>query len=255
MMVDIVLLSWNFPDMTLKCLKTLRKETRMPYRLIWIDNGSEKASFEKVKKYVETFKDHIIFRFDSNRFYAEGTNKGIKLSTSKYVVTLSNDVFVTTRWLGKIIKILEDRPEIGLISPLTDNIGSNWPRASRTVAELDLLKPDEPYEKINDLPSRFTYCENESSNISMFCAVLRKAMIDEIGLLDERFPCYGNDFDYNERIKMTAWKTAVALNCFVRHLHKATKNVVFSNLEERAAMRRRHKLLLAQKREERARVG
>jgi GT2 family glycosyltransferase len=255
MMVDIVLLSWNFPDMTLKCLKTLRKETHIPYTLIWIDNGSERENFEKVKKYVKTFKDHIMFRFDSNRYYAESTNKGIKLSTSKYVVTLSNDVFVTKGWLGKIIKILEDRPEIGLISPLTDNIGSNWPRASMTVPKLDLLRPDEPYEKINDLPSRFTYCEDEYSNVSMFCAVLRKAMIDEIGLLDERFPCYGNDFDYNERIKQTAWKTAVALNCFVFHLHKATKNVVFSDLEERAKIRRDHALLLSQKREERARQG
>jgi len=85
MKVDIVLLSWNFPDMTLKCLKALKEETHMPYRLIWIDNGSERENFERIRKYVETFENHMMFGFDSNRYYAESTNKGIKLSDSQYV--------------------------------------------------------------------------------------------------------------------------------------------------------------------------
>lgn len=252
MKVDIVLLSWNFPDMTLKCLETLKRETHIPYKLIWIDNGSEEDNFHRVKKYVETFGNHLIFRFDNNRYYAEGTNKGIKLSESKYVVTLSNDVFVAKNWLTKLIKVLECQPEIGLISPLTDNIGSNCPRASRAVPAHNLLQPDEPYERINELPLRFTYCKD---NVSMFCAVLRRKMIDEVGLLDERFTCYGNDFDYNDRIRQAGWKIAVVLNCFVHHLHKITKSEVFSNLEERAKIRRDHKLLLAEKRKERAVQG
>jgi len=135
---------------------------------------------------------------------------------------------------------------------MTDNIGSNGPRASMTVPKFNLLRPDEPYERINELPSRFTYCED---HVSMFSAVLRKKMIDEVGLLDERFTCYGNYFDYNDRIKQAGWKTTVALNCFVYHLHKATKNVVFSNLEERKKVRRDHKLLLAEKRRIRAEQG
>ena len=55
MKVDIVFLSWNFPDMTLRCLKTLRKETRMPYRLIWVDNGSEIANFEKRESRIDDY--------------------------------------------------------------------------------------------------------------------------------------------------------------------------------------------------------
>jgi len=249
MKVDIVLLSWNFPDMTLKCLKTLRENTHIPYRLIWVDNGSQIENFERVRRYVETFESHVISRFDNNRYYAEGTNKGIKLSSAKYVVTLSNDVFVTKNWLTKLIRILDQQPEIGLISPMTDRIGSNGPRVSMTVPKFNLLRPGEPYERINELPSRFIYCEEP---VSMFCAVLRKKMIDEVGLLDERFTCYGNDWDYNDRIKHAGWKTAVALNCFVYHLHKATKNKVFSNLEERRKVRAAHKELLRAKQEARA---
>jgi len=249
MKVDIVLLSWNFPDMTLKCLKTLKEETHIPYRIIWIDNGSEAENFERVRSYVETFDDYTMFGYDSNQYYAEATNKGIQLSNANYVVTLSNDVFVTGDWLTKLVRILNSQPDIGLISPMTDNIGSNGPRASMTVPKYNLLRPDEPYEAINGLPSRFIYCEE---NVSMFCAVLLKKMINEIGLLDERFTCYGNDFDYNDRIKQAGWKTAVALNCFVRHVHKATKHVVFSDLEERKKIRFAHKMLLREKQAARA---
>ena len=249
MKIDVTFLTWNLPEMSLQCLKAVKKHTRIPYRLIWVDNGSVRESFNTVKEYVETFEDYMILRLDRNRYYAESTNRGIKLSSAKYVVTLSNDVFVTEGWLTKLVKILERRPEIGLISPIADVIGSNCPRASLAVPLHRLLKLGEPYERINNLPSRFAYCEG---NVSMFCAVLRRQMIEEVGLLDERFTCYGNDDDYNDRVKLVGWKTAVALNCFVRHIHNATKTKVFTDIGKKTILRRAHKELLAVKRRERA---
>lgn len=250
MKIDIALLGWNFPVMTLSCLKAVKEKTHMPYRIIWVDNGSEKKTYKMIKDYVKTFEDYKTFRFEENQYYARGTNKGIELSDSKYVVTLSNDVFVTKRWLMKLIAIMEKHPEIGLISPLTDNIGCNCARASFMVPMHKLLKPDEPYEKINELLSRFVYCSN---NVSMFCAVLRRKMIDEIGLLDERLTCWGNDDDYNERVRHSGYKSAVALNCFVSHVHGITKRQVFSP-EEKRRIRQEHRQLLKEKKLERARI-
>ena len=252
MIVDIALLSWNFTAMTVDCLKALKEKTlTIPYRLIWVDNGSMPENFELIKSYVEALTSdktacvgYEIFRFEENQFYAKGTNKGIELSDSRYVVILSNDVLVTKNWLRKLIEIMDRNPDIGLLSPLTDNIGSNCPRASTVISIQKLLRPDEPYEQINKLPSKFAYCD---SNVSMFCAVLRRKMIDEIGMLDERFTCYGNDDDYNDRVRHAEWKTAVALNCFVYHVNKITKDQVFSP-EERDKIRREHRALLREKR-------
>lgn len=258
MIVDIALLSWNFSSMTIDCLKKVKTKTyATPYRLIWVDNGSTRENFELIKSAVETLTsgktaciDYKIFRFEENQFYARGTNKGIELSDSRYIVTLSNDVTVTKGWLRKLVEIMDRNPDIGLLSPLTDNIGSNCPRASMAIPEHNLLAPGEPYEKVNKLPSRFAYCD---SNVSMFCALLRRKMVDEIGMLDERFTCYGNDDDYNDRIRQSGWKAAVALNCFVYHVHKITKDQIFSP-EERDRVRRSHRILLREKREERARA-
>lgn len=257
MIVDIALLSWNFTAMTVDCLKALKAKTlTTPYRLIWVDNGSTQENFELMKSYVETLTsgktactDYKIFRFEENHFYAGGTNKGIELSDSKYVVTLSNDVLVTKNWLRKLVAIMDKNSEMGLLSPLTDNIGSNCPRASMAISEHNLLKRNEPYENINKLPSKFAYCD---SNVSMFCAMLRRQMIDKIGMLDERFTCYGNDDDYNDRMRHAGWKAAVALNCFVYHVHKITKDQIFSP-EERDRVRHEHRVLLREKRAERAR--
>lgn len=248
MKIDVTLLSWNFPGMTLECMKMLKIKTHIPYRLIWVDNGSTKENFEMIKRQVETFEDYLIFRFDKNQYYAKGTNKGIELSNSKYVVTLSNDVFVTKNWLIKLISIMEANPQIGLLTPLTNNIGSGCPRASIAIAKYKLLKPGESFELINKLPSRLDYCVG---NVSMFCAVLRKEMIDETGMLDERFPCYGNDDDYNDRINQSRYRSAVALNCFVFHIHNITKNQVYSPKEKRE-IRKIHRQLLMKKRLERA---
>jgi len=248
MKTDIVVLSWNFPIMTIDCLKAVKEKTHSPYRIIWIDNGSKIENFEMVKEYIETFEDYKIFRFEENQYYARGTNKGIELSDSKYVVTLSNDVFVAKSWLKKFILIVDNHPEIGLLSPLTDNIGSNAPRASFTVPMYNLLDPGEPYEKINKLPPKVAY---SNMNVSMFCAILRREMIDKIGMLDERFTCYANDDDYNDRVRQAGYKTAVALNCFVYHVHNITKNQVFTP-EEKKKIRQAHRVLLRKKKAERA---
>jgi GT2 family glycosyltransferase len=87
----------------------------------------------------------------------------------------------------------------------------------------------------------------------MFCAIIRREVIEKIGLLDERFFILGNDDDYCDRVRLSGSMTGVALNCFVYHRHGVTKNAIFSvSSPERAAIKRNHQALLREKRHDRA---
>ena len=250
--IDVIFVTHNQTEMSLECLNALEKNTSHPYRLIWVDNGSEMAGFMRVKERVSGLGGDT-FRFSVNRFYARAINEGFIHSKSRYVVTLSNDVFVTLDWLTKLYAIMEDDEKIGLLSPLTDNIGSSAPRAKSAIKRNHLPIDGFGYAGINLLPSR---AERVYGNVSMFCAMVRQGVIEKAGMLDERFFILGNDDDYCDRVRLAGYKTAVSLNCFVYHRHGATKNDVFPpGSPERMSIKRDHQALLVEKRRNRAMTG
>lgn len=247
--VDIIFLTCNQSEMSIECLDKLKKNTRQPFRLIWIDNGSEALHYRRIKAKVDEFENES-FRFSVNRFYARAINQGIILSDARYIVTLSNDVFVTDNWLTKLVSIMEKHPNVGLVSPLTDKTGSLAPNAKSAIARFRLPVDGGPLEQINGLTERFGSC---FTDVSMFCAMIRREVVEKIGLLDERFFILGNDDDYCDRVRLGGYMTGLCLNCFVYHKHGVTKNAVFSiNSPERAAIKRDHQALLREKRRERA---
>jgi len=249
---DIVFLTHNNSDMSLKCLDVLKRNTHHPFRLIWIDNGSELAHYDKVRQKVEEF-NHIIHKFEDNRFYARAINQGIILSNAKYIVTLSNDVLVSDGWLKKLLIIMEKDSEIGILSPLTNKIGSPICQADYAVRKWRLPVNGNYHKEINELPERFG---NTRSSISMFCAAIRNEVMEKIGLLDERFFILGNDDDYCDRARLAGFKTGVCLNCFVLHEHGATKDAIFPiEHPTRLAIKRNHQALLKEKRVLREKTG
>jgi len=249
---DIVFLTHNNSAMSLRCLNALKRHTRHPFRLIWIDNGSSRSHYVRVRKKVEEF-NHMIHKFAYNRFYARAINQGIIMSNAKYIVTLSNDVFVSPGWLKKLLIGMEKNPNLGLLSPLTDKIGSPACQAAAAAKRWKLPVNGDYNRKINKLPERFG---STRSSISMFCAVLRSEAVEKIGLLDERFFILGNDDDYCDRMRLAGYKTGICLNCFVRHEHGATKDAIFAlESKERLAIKRDHQALLGEKRALREKTG
>jgi GT2 family glycosyltransferase len=250
--VDIIFLTHNNSDMSLKCLDLLKRNTHHPFRLVWIDNGSELAHYDRVRQKVEEF-NHIIHKFEDNRFYARAINQGIIMSNAKYVVTLSNDVLVSDSWLRKLLVMMEEDSKIGILSPLTNKIGSPICLADYAIKKWRLPINGNHHKQINALPRRFG---NTTSSISMFCAVIRNVVMEKVGLLDERFFILGNDDDYCDRARLAGFKTGVCLNCFVLHEHGATKDVIFPiEGPTRLAIKRDHQALLREKRLLREKTG
>lgn len=242
--IDIVLLTWNNSDLTLRCLTSMKEFTTQPYRIIWVDNGSERNEYAAVNnKLKELNIDFESIALRENLFFSKPMNLGLRASHSPYVVLLNNDVTFTGRWLSKLIEILEANPDIGLICPVTDHIScpARW---QRIIRRMKLPIKGSPAAYFNSRPSEF-FAGNFL--VSFFCVVIRKTVIDKIGLICEELPVGGSDDDYCDRVREAGSKTAIALNCFVYHVHRATlKNLPHSTMLKVRATRgilneRRHK--------------
>lgn len=243
--VDIILPTWNNSNYTIQCLNSIKEFTRVPFHIFWIDNGSQAEEFKLVENEFTRLKiDFSAIVFEKNQGFAKAINAGLKRSESLYVVLMNNDVVVTDGWLEKLIEILESNKEIGLVSPVTDHSASicQWRRLSNI---LKLGIHDQPEKYFNNQPSSFYVV---TSNVAFFCMLLKREVINKIGLLDEGFVIWGNDNDYNNRARFAGFKTAIALNCFVYHTHSVTVRLL--SRAEVVKYRRDTKLLSIKKRKE-----
>ena len=73
MKISIITLSWDNLDYTQAFVKSIRKNTSLPYELIIVDNGSE----TKTQKWVKKNADRSII-FNTNQGFSKGFNEGLE---------------------------------------------------------------------------------------------------------------------------------------------------------------------------------
>jgi len=113
--VSIVVLSWNTRDLTLACLRALRRDVpRVQREVVVVDNGSQDGSADAV---AAEFPEVVLVRNAENRLYAEGNNQGVKAATGEYVCLLNSDTEVKPGAIDTMREFLESSPEHGAVSP------------------------------------------------------------------------------------------------------------------------------------------
>jgi len=242
--IDIVIPTYMNENLTVRCINSIIKYTKVNYRIIWIDDGSSNMSYQTVLKYLNRKKlDYISYRYSENGGPARAINQGLKLSESNQIAIINNDIIVTENWLSKLSKAISSSPSIGLIGTVTDHTSSacRYDRATKFLGH-EIIGDMEQF--FNELPTQIKGVE---TNIPYHCVVIKKEVIDTAGYLDERFYAGAEDDDYNDRIRLAGFQTAICLNCFIYHDHHATLNLI-PNIHKR---RRQNVVLLRQKRAQR----
>lgn len=115
--ISLLVLNYNKPDITLRCIKEIWRHTRhYTYEIILIDNGSELGAFQSLQQIDENFCR--IIRLNTNRYFPEGNNIAAQYAKGEYLICLNNDAFVTPNWLEPLISLAEHDNAIGIIGPM-----------------------------------------------------------------------------------------------------------------------------------------
>ena len=184
---DIVMVCWNHLALTQRAIQSIRDNTIVPYRLIVVAAGSTDGTCE----WLATQPDITAIIDGPNLGIEPATNRALEISTAPYVALIGNDVVVDMGWLGLLIEGLENNPEIGYISAMEGGRAQSVPGG----------------------PVRITVWPQGTT-----CVVLRREVIQDVGLFDERFAfAYNGDSDYCYRIKLAGWKFAEHHGVFFRH--------------------------------------
>jgi len=215
--VGIVIPTWDGRDQLQACLTGLRRQTFTDFEIYVVDNGSTDGTRELLAK---DFPEARLIRFHINHGFARAANAGLRAAANPLVALLNNDVIPEPQWLETLVQranaftqesqwasvlLWKDRPDY------VESAGLALGRDGSPV----LPWRDEPATALPQAP------------VSVFgahggAALFRWKMLEEIGLLDERFFCYVEDVDLALRARFAGYTCTLVPAARARHEHMGT---------------------------------
>ncbi len=212
-LTSIIIVTHNQLDYTRQCLDSLRRLTDEPYELILVDNASTDGTVE----FLSSLPAAKLIVNDENRGFPAAVNQGIAAAGGSQILLLNNDTILTTGWLGTLLGALHRDPMIGLVGPCSNCVSG----AQQVEFSYDDLAAMDGFAwkwgKAND------GVLVDTDRLVGFCLLIRREVIDTIGMLDERFGigCFEDD-DYCLRAIRAGYRAAIARDAFIHHFGSRT---------------------------------
>lgn len=221
--VDIIVCVHNALDDIQICLKSLVTHTNPPYRIILVDDGSNKVT----QTFLEEFQTEnpslvSLLRSDEPTGYTFAANRGLKSSTAPFIVLLNSDTIVTSQWLDRMLFCMKSEPGIGIVGPLSNT--ASWQSVPNIEEYGDWATNPLPEGISVDQMGRIVAdCSGQlyphMPLLNGFCLLINKELINDIGYFDEHNfgPGYGEEDDFIIRARKSNWKTVLADDVYIHH--------------------------------------
>ena len=214
-LVSIIILTRNGLEYTKKCIESIFQMTKFPFEIIIVDNGSTDGTCEYLQNLGRKI---VLIRNSSNLGFPKACNQGIRKARGDYICLLNNDVVVTEGWLEGLLECLESHTSIGMVGPM-----SNWVSGPQLVINPGYSDMDEMHAFAREFRKAFRGRWFQLPRLVGFCLLMRRELIEKIGLLDERFGLGSfEDDDLSLRARLAGYKLYCAGDVFVHHFGNKT---------------------------------
>jgi len=216
---SVIVLTRDTRELTLHCLASFAPEVdRLGWQIIVVDNASSDGTAEAVRT---RFPFVEIVGGERNLGFAGGNNLGLRQAGGDAVLLVNSDVSAAAGTLQALAHELAARPDLGVISAgLRTAAGDAQPFAfgdDPTLAYL-LRRGVRALARRGPLHDWDVDRPVETGWVSGACMGVRRAAIERVGLLDERFALYFEDVDWCLRIRRAGWKVSYDPRFPVTHL-------------------------------------
>jgi N-acetylglucosaminyl-diphospho-decaprenol L-rhamnosyltransferase len=242
MKLFIVVLCYRVVDLTIDCLRSLSEEVcRVPGTKVGVlENGTGGDAASRLQRAIEdndwgSWCELTVV--DPNRGFCAGNNLLIRPALDsdnppEYVLLLNADTIVLEHALETLVKFMDNHPQAGIAgSQFLSTAGAVQSSPFRFMGILSELDRGLKLGVVSKLLSRWavspptppTACLAEW--LSGACMMLRRSMLDQIGLLDEGLYTYFDDIDICLRARRSGWDAWYVPESKIIHLEGASTGV------------------------------
>jgi len=213
--ISVIIVNYNVAYFLEQCLNSCIKAAEYArVEILVIDNNSVDGSEEMMR---EKFPQIPYIMNKENLGFSKANNQGMRMAKGDYVLLLNPDTVVEELTFRKTIDFMNEHPDAGGLGVrMLDGRGKFLPESKR-----GLPTPSVAFYKIFGLSALFPksktfgkyhlgyLSEFETHEVEILSGafmMMRKSVLDKIGLLDEAFFMYGEDIDLSYRIIQGGYK-------------------------------------------------
>ena len=213
---SIVIPNWNGAAHLPVCLLSLRAQTVREFEVLLVDNASTDESLALLAR---DFPEVRVMRLERNHGFAGACNVGLRAGQGGVLILLNNDTECAPDWLAEVLAAFERHPRAGSVASKMllfdrrdtlhaagDSFGANGLPGNRGVWQ----------------PDTGQFAEGPCFSANGGSAAYRRALLDDVGLLDEDFYYSCEDVDLGWRAQLRGWPAVYAPKAVVYHKLSAT---------------------------------
>lgn len=261
-LLSVIIVSYNTAKLTLATLESLANDLQASSlqemsEIFIVDNNSKDDTVSQIKNWrskkaatqFANIKLHVIENKD-NLGFAHANNRGIEQAKGEYIFLLNSDTIVQPGACAQMIATFEKHPieeataHLSSYKSVTDRLGMVSAQLFNTDGTFQSQGGDLPsfasilphFLFLDDIPLLGHFfpstqqSQNKHSGLSAMgwvagtAVMVRRALIDEIGPLDQNIFMYGEDMEWCIRAKKHHWDVVIDHDSKITHIGSASSN-------------------------------
>lgn len=207
--LSVIIVNYNVKALLEQTLLSVYKaKANLQTEIIVVDNHSADDSCDMVR---EKFPDVLLIDNKENLGFSKANNQGIRMASGRNILLLNPDTVLSEDSLVKTVEFLDTHADAGALGVrMIDGRGEFLPESKR-----GLPTPAAAFYKMSGLSRLFPksktfgayhlgYLDEKQNHrvdiLSGAFMMIKKSVLDTVGLLDESFFMYGEDIDLSYRI-------------------------------------------------------
>lgn len=219
MRLSVIVVTLRAGESLLACLASIGRALQrvdVATEIVLIDNG---APAEAIAALRARFPAVRVLGLGRNQGFAEAINHGLQATNGEWLLLLNDDTTTEPDAVAELLHAAQDRPRVGsLAAQLRFASGGAINSAGIGVDRLGVAFD----RHVGELPERSERVPTEVFGASAGAALMRRAMLEQIGGFDGSFFLYGEDVDVAWRAQMAGWSCIYVPAAVVHHHHSAS---------------------------------